>query len=283
MGTLSRATRRNLVQRGHPQASLSLQCRLLGLCRSTLYYRPRAADPDELALMRRLDELYTAHPFYGSRQMSRHLVREGYAAGRHRVRRLMRTMGLEAIYCKPRCSQPQPGHRIYPYLLRNRSIERPHQVWCADITYIPLRRGYLYLVAVMDWASRCVLAWELSNTLDSEFCVLAVEEALEAHPAPEMFNTDQGSQFTAQAFTGCLEGAGVRISMDGRGRWMDNVFIERLWRSLKYEAVYLQELADGFAARELIGEWIGFYNAVRPHSSLGGRTPWETLQEGGGT
>ena len=283
MGTLSRSTRRNLVQRGHPQASLSLQCRLLGLCRSTLYYRPRAADPDELALMRRLDELYTAHPFYGSRQMSRHLVREGYAAGRHRVRRLMRTMGLEAIYCKPRCSQPQPGHRIHPYLLRNRSIERPHQVWCADITYIPLRRGYLYLVAVMDWASRCVLAWELSNTLDSEFCVLAVEEALEAHPAPEMFNTDQGSQFTAQAFTGCLEGAGVRISMDGRGRWMDNVFIERLWRSLKYEAVYLQELADGFAARELIGEWIGFYNAVRPHSSLGGRTPWETLQEGGGT
>ena len=282
MGTLSRSTRRNLVQRGHPQASLSLQCRLLGLCRSMLYYRPQAPDPDELALMRRLDELYTAHPFYGSRQMSRHLVREGYAAGRHRVRRLMRTMGLEAIYCKPRCSQPQPGHRVYPYLLRNRSIERPHQVWCADITYIPLQRGYLYLVAVMDWASRCVLAWELSNTLDSEFCVLAVEEALEAHPAPEMFNTDQGSQFTAQAFTGCLEGAGVRISMDGRGRWMDNVFIERLWRSLKYEAVYLQELADGFAARELIGEWIGFYNAVRPHSSLGGRTPWERLQEGGG-
>ena len=283
MGTLSRATRRNLVQRGHPQASLSLQCRLLGLCRSTLYCRPQAADPDELALMRRLDELYTAHPFYGSRQMSRHLVREGYAAGRHRVRRLMRTMGLEAIYCKPRCSQPQPGQRVYPYLLRNRSIERPHQVWCADITYIPLRRGYLYLVAVMDWASRCVLAWELSNTLDSEFCVLAVEEALEAHPAPQMFNTDQGSQFTAQAFTGCLEGAGVRISMDGRGRWMDNVFIERLWRSLKYEAVYLQELADGFAARELVGEWIGFYNAVRPHSSLGGQTPWETLQQGGGT
>ena len=189
-------------------------------------------------------------------------------------------MGLEAIYCKPRCSQPQADHRVYPYLLRNLSIERPHQVWCADITYIPLRGGYLYLVAVMDWASRCVLAWELSNTLDSEFCVLAVEEALEVHPAPEIFNTDQGSQFTAQVFTGCLEGAGVRISMDGRGRWMDNVFIERLWRSLKYEAVYLQELADGFAARELIGEWIGFYNAVRPHSSLGGRTPWETLQQG---
>ena len=283
MGTLSRATRRNLVQRGHPQASLSLQCRLLGLSRSTLYFRPRAPDPDELALMRRMDELYTAYPFYGSRQMSRHLVREGYAAGRHRVRRPMRKMGLEASHCKPRCSQPQPGHRVYPYLLRNLSIERPHQVWCSDITYIRLRGGYVYLVAVMDWASRCVLAWELSNTLDSECCVLALEEALEAHPAPEMFNTDQGSQFTAQAFTGCLEGAGVRISMDGRGRWMDNVFIERPWRSLKYEAVYLQELADGFAARELIGEWIGFYNAVRPHSSLAGRTPWETLQAGGGT
>ena len=249
MGTLSRTTRRNLVQRGHRQASLSLQCRLLGLCRSTLYYRPRAPDADELALMRRL----------------------------------MRKMGLEAIYCKPRCSQPEPGHQVYPYLLRNLAIARAHQVWCADITYIRLQGGYLYLVAVMDWASRCVLAWELSNTLDSEFCVLALEEALEAHPLPEIFNTDQGSQFTAQAFTGCLEGAGVRISMDGRERWMDNVFIERLWRSLKYEAVYLQELADGFAARELIGEWIGFYNAVRPHSSLGGRTPWETLQEGGGT
>ena len=268
MGTLSRATRRNLVQRGHRRASLSLQCRLLRLCRSTLYYRSRAPGPDELALMRRLDELYTAYPSYGSRQMSRHLAREGYAAGRHRVRRLMRKMGLKAIYCKPRCSQPQPGHRIYPYLLRDLPIERPHQVWCADITYIPLRGGYLYLVAVMDWASRCVLA---------------VEEALEAHSVPEIFNTNQGSQFAAQAFTGWLEGAGVRISMDGRGRWMDNVFIERLWRSLKYEAVYLQELADGFAARELIGEWIGFYNAVRPHSSLGGCTPWETLQEGGGT
>ena len=224
---------------------MSLQCRLLGLCRSTLYYRPRAPDPDELALMRRLDELYTAYPFYGSRQMSRHLVREGYAAGRHRVRRLMRTMGLEAIYCKPHCSQPQADHRVYPYLLRNLSIERPHQVWCADITYIPLRGGYLYLVAVMDWASRCVLAWELSNTLDSEFCVLAVEEALEAHPAPEIFNTDQGSQFTAQVFTGCLEGAGVRISMDGRGRWMDNVFIERLWRSLKYKRCICRSLRTG--------------------------------------
>ena len=282
MGTLSRATRKSLVQRGHPQASLSLQCRLLGLCRSSLYYRLREPDAEALALMRRIDELYTAHPFYGSRQMSRHLVREGWAAGRDRVRRLMRKMGLEAIYCRPRCSQPHPGHRVYLYLLRQLAIERPHQVWCADITYIPLQRGFLYLVAVMDWASRCVLAWELSNTLDSEFCVLAVEAALETHPAPEIFNTDQGSQFTAQAFTGCLEGAGVRISMDGRGRCMDNVFIERLWWSLKYEAVYLQDLPDGFAARDLISEWLAFYNRERPHSALGGRTPWEALQARGG-
>ena len=278
MGTLSRITRKSLVQRGHRQASLSLQCRLLGLSRSTLYYRPRRPSAAELALMRRLDELYTAHPFYGSRQMSRHLEREGWPAGRRRVRRLMRTMGLAAIYCKPRCSEPHPGHRIYPYLLRDLAVERAHQVWCADITYIPLQRGCMYLVAVMDWASRSVLAWELSNTLDSEFCVAAVEAALAAHPAPEIFNTDQGSQFTGKAFTGCVAGAGIRISMDGRGRCLDNVFIERLWRSLKYEAVYLQELADGFAARDLIAEWIAFYNCERPHSALGGRTPWEALQ-----
>ncbi len=281
MGELSRTTRRSLVRRDHPQASLSLQCRLLGLCRSALYYRPREPDGGELALMRRMDELYMAHPFYGSRQMSRHLRREGHAAGRDRVRRLMRKMGLEAIYRKPRCSQPHPEHRVHPYLLRQLRIERPHQVWCADITYIPVQRGFLYLVAVMDWVSRCVLAWELSNTLDSEFCVLTVEEALEGHPAPEIFNTDQGSQFTAQVFTGCLQQAGIRISMDGRGRCMDNIFIERLWRSLKYEAVYLHALADGFAARQVIGEWMEFYNHERPHSSLEGRTPWEALQRGG--
>ena len=232
--------------------------------------------------MRRIDELYMAHPFCGSRQMSRHLVREGFAAGRDRVRRLMRKMGLEAIHCRPRTSQPHPGHRVFPYLLRGLQIERPHQVWCADITYIPLLRGFQYLVAVMDWASRCVLAWELSNTLDSEFCVLALEEALEAHPAPEICNTDQGSQFTAKVFTGCLEAASVRVSMDGRGRCLDNVFIERLWRSLKYGAVYLQELADGFAARERIAAWMEFYNRERPHSALGGQTPWEALQGRGG-
>ncbi len=280
MGTLSRTTRKSLVQRDHPQASLRLQCRLLGVCRSGLYYQPREADPDQLALMRRMDELYTAHPFYGTRQMSRHLQREGYPAGRDKVRRLMRKMGLEAVYCKPRTSQPDPEHRVYPYLLRNLAIERPHQAWCADITYIPMQRGFLYLVAVMDWFSRAVLSWALSNTLDTEFCLLAVEEALEGFGPPEIFNTDQGSQFTSRAFTGCLEEAGVRVSLDGRGRWMDNVFIERLWRSLKYEAVYLQEMPDGFAARAVIGDWLAFYNRTRPHSALAGRTPWEMLPAG---
>ena len=280
MGTLSRTTRKSLVQRDHPQASLRLQCRLLGVCRSGLYYQPREADPDQLALMRRMDELYTAHPFYGTRQMSRHLQREGYPAGRDKVRRLMRKMGLEAVYCKPRTSQSDPEHRVYPYLLRNLAIERPHQAWCADITYIPMQRGFLYLVAVMDWFSRAVLSWALSNTLDTEFCLLAVEEALEGFGPPEIFNTDQGSQFTSRAFTGCLEAAGVRVSLDGRGRWMDNVFIERLWRSLKYEAVYLQEMPDGFAARAVIGDWLAFYNRTRPHSALAGRTPWEMLPAG---
>ena len=271
-----------MVQRDHPQASLRLQCRLLGVCRSGLYYQPREVDPQQLALMRRIDELSLAHPFYGSRQMSRHLRRERYPVGRDKVRRLMRTMGLEAVYCKPRTSRPEPGHRVYPYLLRDVVIERPHQAWCADITYIPLQRGFLYLVAVMDWLSRAVLSWELSNTLDTEFCLLALEAALEQFGPPGIFNTDQGSQFTSQAFTGCLQQAGVRVSMDGRGRWLDNVFIERLWRSLKYEAVYLQELADGFAARAAISEWLEFYNHVRPHSVLGGRTPWQALQQRGG-
>ena len=270
------------MQRDHPQASLRLQCRLLGVCRSGLYYQPRQVDPEQLALMRRIDELSLAHPFYGSRQMSRHLRREGCPAGRDKVRRLMRKMGLEAVYCRPRTSQPEAGHWVYPYLLRNLVIERPQQVWCADITYLPLQRGFVYLVAVMDWFSRAVLSWELSNTLDTEFCLLAVEQALEQFGAPEIFNTDQGSQFTSQAFTGCLQEAGVRVSMDGRGRWLDNVFIERLWRSLKYEAVYLQELVDGFAARATVSEWLAFYNHSRPHSALGGRTPWEALQQRGG-
>ena len=253
------------------------QCRLLRISRSSLYYTPKGESAENLTLMRRLDELYLRYPFYGSRQMRRHLRREGIRAGRHRIRRLMRQMGLEAIYPKPRTSEARSEHRVYPYLLRGLRIDEPHQVWCADITYIPVYTGSLYLVAVMDWASRYVLAWRLSNTMDSEFCVEALEGAL-SQGVPTIFNTDQGAQFTSRVFTERVQASGARCSMDGRGRGLDNVFIERLWRSLKYEAVYLQELADGFAAARVIGEWMEFYNGERPHSALGGRTPREAHQ-----
>lgn len=262
-----------MIRRDHPTLSLSRQCGLLSISRSALYYAATGESAETLALMRRLDALYLKYPFYGSRQMVRHLRREGTSVGRHRVRRLMRLMGLEAIYRKPRTSDPHPEHRIYPYLLKGLAIERRDQVWCADITYIPVRHGFLYLVAIMDWATRHVLAWRLSNTLDAAFCVEALDEAMARYGRPEIFNTDQGSQFTSLAFTGRLRAADVRISMDGRGRCMDNVFIERLWRSLKYEAVYLHELADGFEAERVIGDWIGFYNTERPHSALAGATP----------
>ncbi len=266
-----------MIEREHATLSMSHQCRLLGLSRSALYYRPAGHSAATLALMRRIDELYLRYPFYGSRQMARHLAREGVSVGRHRVRRLM---GLEAIYRKPRTTIANPEHRVYPYLLKGLTIERPNHVWCADITYIPVQDGFLYLVAVMDWASRQVLAWRLSNTLDTEFCLQALSDALEICGTPAIFNTDQGSQFTSIAFTGLLEEAGIRCSMDGRGRCLDNVFIERLWRSLKYEAVYLHELADGFAAQRVIAEWIEFYNEVRPHSALAGRTPAEAYRDG---
>ena len=267
-----------MVMRDHPALSLSRQCRLLSIGRSSLYYTPKGESPETLALMRRIDALFLKYPFYGARQMVRHLRREGVRIGRRRASRLLRLMGLQAVYRAPRTSAPHPEHRVYPYLLKALAIERANHVWCADITYIPVRRGFLYLVAAMDWASRFVLAWRLSNTLDASFCVEALEEALARHGTPEIFNTDQGSQFTGFAFTGRLRMAGVRISMDGRGRCLDNIFIERLWRSLKYEAVYLRELADGFEARSVIGEWIGFYNTERPHSALGGRTPAEAYR-----
>ena len=264
-----------MIKRDHPGLSLSRQCRLLSISRSSYYYQAKGESPENLALMRRIDELFMKYPFYGSRQMARQLLREGLEAGRHRVRRLMRLMGLEAIYQAPRTSDPHPAHRIYPYLLRGMEITRPNQVWCSDITYIPVQHGILYLVAIMDWASRHVLAWRLSNTMDVRFCFEALNEALVCHGKPEIFNTDQGSQFTSLAFTGALKEAGVAISMDGRGRYLDNIFIERLWRSLKYEAVYLHELTDGFVAERVIGDWIGFYNTERPHSSLDGQTPSE--------
>jgi len=230
--------------------------------------------------MRRIDELFLRCPFYGSRQMVRQLRRDGFRAGRHRVRRLMRLMGLEAIYQAPKTSAPHPAHRIYPYLLRNVAVDRSDHVWCADITYIPVRRGFLYLVAIVDWATRHVLAWRLSNTMDARFCIEALRDAMARHGKPEIFNTDQGSQFTSLDFAGALKDANVVISMDGRGRCLDNIFIERLWRSLKYEAVYLHEMTDGFTAERVIGAWIKFYNTERPHSALDGRTPAEAYLAG---
>jgi putative transposase len=214
-------------------------------------------------------------PWYGSRQMTRHLRRLGHAVGRKRVRRLMATMGLAPIYQRPRTTVPHPAHRIYPYLLRDLVVDRPNQVWCADITYIPMRRGFLYLVAVMDWSTRRVLSWRLSNTMDVEFCMAALEEALARFGRQEIFTSDQGSQFTSPRFTEVLTAAGVRFSMDGRGRWMDNVFIERLWRSLKYECVYLHAFETGSELRTGLACWIGYYNGARPHSSLDGMTPDE--------
>ncbi len=272
---MSRGERKAMIGRDHPDLSLSRQCQVLAISRSSFYYAPKGESVENLALMRRIDELFLKYPFYGSRQMVRQLHREGLCIGRHRVRRLMRLMGLEAIYQPPRTSDPHPEHRVYPYLLKGLAIEAPNQVWCADITYIPVQRGFLYLVAIMDWATRHVLAWRLSNTMDASFCVEALNDALVRYGKPDIFNTDQGGQFTSLDFTGVLRQAGVAISMDGRGRYMDNIFIERLWRSLKYEAIYLHELTDGFAARRVIGEWMNFYNSERPHSSLGGRTPAE--------
>ena len=258
--------------------SRSRQCLLLDVSRSSLYYRPKGESAENLALMRRMDELHMEYPFYGSRQMMRHLRREGITAGRHRIRRLMRLMGMEAVYRRPRTSVASPEHRIFPYLLRDLAISRADHVWCADITYVPVTRGFFYLVAVMDWATRHVLSWRLSNTMDASFCVEALGDAL-VRATPDILNTDQGSQFTSEAFADRVLAAGVRFLMDGRGRFLDNIFIERLWRSLKYEAVYLYELRDGVEAERIIGSWIDFYNEVRPHSSLGGRTPGEVYRE----
>jgi len=229
--------------------------------------------------MRRIDELFTAWPFLGSRRMTAMVRAEGASMNRKRVQRLMRLMGIAALGPKPRTSKPALGHKIYPYLLRNLTIERANHVWAADITYIPIGRGFLYLVAIIDWASRAVLAWRLSNTMDVSFCLSALEEALARFGKPEIFNTDQGSQFTSVAFTGALAQAGVAISMDGRGRWMDNVFIERLWRSMKYEDIYLKGYADGREAARGIAAWIAFYNERRPHQARTDRAPMAVWRE----
>ena len=269
-----------MVVRGHPSLSLSWQCRLLSVGRSSLYYEPKGESTETLALMRRIDALLLKYPCYGARQMARHLRREGVRIGRHRGARLMRLLGLQAVYRAPRTSAPHPEHRVWPYLLKGFRIERPHHVWCADITSITVRRGFLYLVALMDWASRYVLDWRVSNTLDARFCTDALDEALAWYGVPEIFNTDQGSQFTSVAFTARLQQAGIRISMDGTGRFIDNLFIDRLGRSLTYEALSLHEIADGFTARRVIGEWISFYNTIRPHSALARSTPAEADRDG---
>jgi putative transposase len=275
--------RREMIEASHPDLSIVRQCALLQISRSGHYHRPIGESQSTLEVMRLIDEAFLECPYYGSRQMMRHLHRLGHQVGRNRVVRLMRKMGLRALYQKPNTSAPHPKHRIYPYLLRDLAIMRPDQVWCSDITYIPMRRGFLYLVAIMDWHSRRVLSWRLSNTMDVTFCTEALEEALARHGKPEIFNTDQGSQFTSLPFTQMLRDAGIQISMDGRGRWMDNVFIERLWRSLKYESVYLHVFETGLELHAGLLRWIGHYNTRRPHSSLGGRTPDEVYNEIGST
>jgi putative transposase len=277
---MSAPDRRAKLDRDHPLLSVRRQCTMLGLARSSVYRSAPVANDNDVALMRRIDELFTRWPFLGSRRMRAMLRAEGALVNRKRVQRLMRGMGIAALGPKPRTSKSAPGHTIYPYLLREMTVERANQVWAADITYIPIGRGFLYLVAVMDWASRAVLAWRLSNTMDVGFCISALEEALARFGRPEIFNTDQGSQFTSAAFTGVLAAAGIRISMDGRGRWMDNVFIERLWRSLKHEDVYLKGYADGREAKAGIAEWVGFYNNRRPHQALDNRMPMAVWREG---
>jgi putative transposase len=266
--------KRVMIDRDHAEISIRRQCELLGLNRATFYYQPASETPENLMLMALIDKQYTRTPFYGWPRMTAFLRREGYAVNHKRVQRLMGLMGLQAIYPKPRTSQPARDHKIYPYLLRGVSITRPDQVWSSDITYIPLPGGFMYLVAIMDWYSRYVLAWRLSNTLDSLFCIAALQEALHQHQ-PEIFNTDQGCQFTSVAFTGRLEAAGIRISMDGRGRALDNIFVERLWRTVKYEDVYLKNYATVLALIDGLTCYFAFYNEERLHQSLDYRTPAE--------
>lgn len=257
---------------GHPQLSIRRQCELLGLGRATWYYQPTEASTETLELMRQIDRQYTRTPFYGSRRMTVSLNGAGYAVNRKRVQRLMQLMGLEAVAPGPQTSRPHPQHTVYPYLLRDLVIDRPNQVWCTDVTYLPMPRGFMFLVAILDWYSRYVLAWMVSNTQDTAFCLDALEQAF-SHGCPEIFNSDQGCQFTSDAFTSRLLAAGVQISMDGRGRVFDNIFIERLWRTVKYEYLYLADHRAGFDLERGLRTYFGFYNTERPHQALGYRTP----------
>jgi len=259
--------------------SIQQQCYLLSISRSNYYYKPIGESELNMKLMRLIDEQHLETPFYGSRQMTRWLSGQGYCVSRKRVRRLMRKMGLHAIYQRPKTSIPDKQHKIYPYLLREMHIDHANKVWCTDITYIPMKKGFLYLVAIMDWHSRKVLSWRISNTMDTNFCIEALEEAIAIYGCPEVFNSDQGSQFTSIDFTDVLKKNNIQISMDGKGRWMDNVFIERLWRSLKYECIYLHAFESGQETRQGIKKWITLYNNERPHSSLDGKTPSEVYYE----
>jgi putative transposase len=261
-----------MIDRGH-ELPLARQAAVLGLSRGSLYYEPRPVSTADLAIMRRIDELHLDYPFAGSRMLRDLLRGEGIAVGREQVTTMMRRMGIEALYRRPNTSKPSDGHKIYPYLLRGLAVDRANQVWAMDITYIPMARGFVYLAAVMDWFSRRVLAWRVSITMEVDFCLDAVEEALARFGRPGIFNTDQGSQFTSAAFTGLLLENAIAISMDGRGAWRDNVFVERLWRSVKYEEVYLRAYDSVGEARASIGRYLEFYNRKRPHSSLDARTP----------
>jgi putative transposase len=261
-----------MINREH-DLSITRQAEALSISRGSVYYLPRAVPPRDLSIMRRLDELHLQFPFAGSRMLRGLLAGEGIRVGRRHVATLMKRMGIEALYRRPRTTKPEPGHKIYPYLLRDMAITKPNQVWAMDITYIPMARGFVYLAAVLDWASRRVLSWRLSITMEAAFCVEALEEALAKYGKPEIFNTDQGSQFTGTAFTGVLAANDIAISMDGKGAWRDNVFVERLWRSIKYEEVYLHAYDSVGEARQSIGRYLDFYNGRRPHSSLDGMTP----------
>jgi len=271
--------RRERVERDHPALSRSQQCRLLGISRGSLYYTPRGESEANLELMRVIDAQYLKTPWYGSRQMARSLRRLGHDVGRRRVRRLMRVMGLSSVAPGPNTSRRCPTHPVYPYLLRDLVVDRPNQVWCADVTFVPMAHGFVYLVAIMDWYTRHVLSWRVSTTQDTAFCLEALDEAIERYGTPEIFNTDQGSQFTSRDWTAALTRSDIAISMDGKGRWLDNVFIERLWRSLKTECVYLNAFESVRDANDQIACWIAYYNDERPHSALNGRTPGEVFTE----
>ena len=261
-----------MIDRGHA-LSISKQAEIVGIARSTVYYLPRPVSAEDLTLMKQIDALHIEHPFAGSRMLRDLLAAEGSKVGRRHVKTLMRCMGIEALYRRPRTTKPKPGHKIFPYLLRGVAVERANQVWAMDITYIPMAKGFVYLAAVIDWYSRRVLSWRVSITMEASFCIAALEEALAKHGKPDIFNTDQGSQFTCPAFIDVLTKRDIAISMDGKGAWRDNVFVERLWRSVKYEEVYLRAYDSVSEARERLGTYLDWYNRRRPHSSLDGRTP----------